>query len=607
MTMNHPLQYKVVGIALVVEESGKGGRLLFRYPVKPEIANDNNNGPENIFYTLPSSVMAKLFRPKKALSGQPMTLSVGDTVFCCRETLVSSSRWIPQKASSLMPFSVIVALEKIADGPLGREVDNDADFDVVESSSILCIRRLHLSLARLCLAMEREERRCRYLSSQALSIVAIENEVKSKADKGNVVGGVSPIAENRRHRMMIASSSGTTSHPNTSNASTKGNCARKTDALRDRQEQDQEILDSMLACKLGESFQHGNLALELVQFFHAVASDGLSGVTTPPSVLSRHEASVAVNKHVSVGIEVIGGEDTEGNAQTVRPYHSLLFLGSSSIEISDMLPSSATTTQQLLTVSDPKRSIAECATDASLPLSTALEFAKILVAHGMCVTSIPLSKATVLACVEDAFLVMEKYAQDFSQRFPQMSMHCAASVLTNGLSLGELVNCLRSGTGATAEFLNDDAMMVFGRELWLSNEMKENSLDDVLDGMGSLEDRRNFQIERYVFSLAVWFRSRRIVVPQEEFMVFGKFIADRELDCCSSAEQGEYPDYAEPDVLRFSEALLENGVMGCVSTVAMRWRFGFDSRRLSRFRSWGLRQGRLRDVTRIPSKGDWGV
>mmetsp|Transcript_13057 Transcript_13057/g.24529 ORF Transcript_13057/g.24529 Transcript_13057/m.24529 type:complete len:162 (+) Transcript_13057:70-555(+) len=121
-------QQRILGIALVVEEVGKFSKLVFRYPPSPSCTlysaspnhdetNDYYNGKEkeineqastfgtpgtsgsgenketlkkdNIFYTLPAEVMAKLFRTKPALCGQPMTLSIGGTIFCCRSVLLN--------------------------------------------------------------------------------------------------------------------------------------------------------------------------------------------------------------------------------------------------------------------------------------------------------------------------------------------------------------------------------------------------------------------------------------------------------------------------------------------------------------------------------------
>ena len=67
----------VIGIAFVVNEIGKAARLAFRYPITPTVEN-----ADDLFFTLPSRIMAKLFRPKKPLCGQPMMTSIGETVFC---------------------------------------------------------------------------------------------------------------------------------------------------------------------------------------------------------------------------------------------------------------------------------------------------------------------------------------------------------------------------------------------------------------------------------------------------------------------------------------------------------------------------------------------
>jgi hypothetical protein len=46
---------------------------------------------------------------------------------------------------------------------------------------------------------------------------------------------------------------------------------------------------------------------------------------------------------------------------------------------------------------------------------------------------------------------------------------------------------------------------------------------------------------------------------------------------------------------------------GKVTTTALAWKTGLDQRRLQRFRTWGVENGKIRVVTRIPSVGDdWG-
>jgi len=59
-----------------------------------------------------------------------------------------------------------------------REKGRDRAGDGLNSASFLAIRRAHVSLSRLCRVLEREERRCSYVSSQSAAFVKIRSEIK---------------------------------------------------------------------------------------------------------------------------------------------------------------------------------------------------------------------------------------------------------------------------------------------------------------------------------------------------------------------------------------------------------------------------------------------
>ena len=227
--------FRVLGIALVVDQLGKGSKLSFRYPASPLTEET-----EDLFFRLPARQMAKLFRPKATLCGQPMTLSVGGTVFCCYAVLMEDNISNPSggndtgsnsdatgagneedatnatgKTNSpidqLVLFSVIVALApplntqnlpitgwlesyphdyhhvhpNLNKPSKGKHKERQTKTSDSASSrirkvspSFLSIRRVHVSLARLCRVMEREERRCRYVSGQTHRFEQVKKELK---------------------------------------------------------------------------------------------------------------------------------------------------------------------------------------------------------------------------------------------------------------------------------------------------------------------------------------------------------------------------------------------------------------------------------------------
>jgi hypothetical protein len=109
--------YQVLGICLVVEHAGIVS-LVLRYPATPpttsphrrggaEAADLDGNGMEDgsnccnhsninntlhLFFSLPSRVLAKLFRPKPPLCGRPLTIQMGEeSLFCCHSVLLGDA------------------------------------------------------------------------------------------------------------------------------------------------------------------------------------------------------------------------------------------------------------------------------------------------------------------------------------------------------------------------------------------------------------------------------------------------------------------------------------------------------------------------------------
>ena len=294
--------FRVLGIALVAEEVGKGARLVFRYPAvapplaeagagggppppgigaerhpptsgseqqqqqqqdaahntgaagapPPQSAREDADEAADLFFSLPDRTVAKLFRPKPALCGQPMTLSVGGTVFCCRAVelrreggaaaaaATSSVELPPDGASAsaaaasapnqLVLFSVIVALSPArgysrtfrdgddarhqqhqhrsqsppklrrrkgkgagaGDGPSPSAAASSSaerpgggnNSGGLGSASFRAIRRVHVSLSRLCRVLQREERRCAYVSVQSAAFLRIAAEIRDQEPVG---------------------------------------------------------------------------------------------------------------------------------------------------------------------------------------------------------------------------------------------------------------------------------------------------------------------------------------------------------------------------------------------------------------------------------------
>ncbi len=241
--------FRVLGIALVVDQIGKGAQMVLRYPVGFEeqqqvvvTDGDEDDDDQNdlrdyeLFFQMSPRVMAKLFRPKKSLCGQPMTLSVGGTVFCCRAVLLEHNDEVDTSANSvtslsssitnnnneskLVLFSVIVALtpsEPTKSIPISGWFDGDEEKrgttttnyqnestnnngNRAASSSARSIRRVHLSLARLCRALEREERRCRFVSAQSNHFFRIRSESNKEWEGRMAMAGQNSTTNNNNNK-----------------------------------------------------------------------------------------------------------------------------------------------------------------------------------------------------------------------------------------------------------------------------------------------------------------------------------------------------------------------------------------------------------------------
>ncbi|CAB9502675.1 expressed unknown protein [Seminavis robusta] len=589
----HLSPFRVLGIALVVDQLGKEARMAFRYPTSLNSGTTSDRGGDNhhyptmkssssssneLFFTLSSRQMAKLFRPKHALCGQPMTLSVGGTVFCFRAVLMgdssvesssnhhsnsnnneattaaaaSSSASVTSSNSNntnnntatnnnlhtnsdqLVLFSVIVALAPqidISSIPIsgwyeGNDNENQADLlnqslhrfyssasvggssdgmgshsshipvsqeNHRASASFLAIRRVQLSLARLCRVLEREEKRCRYISIQTNHFFRIRAELQKKWEAGVVVppngagagntkppsspksefSGKGPSAAERskkgaaHHRRGNSFSHGILGGGDASvkehrrkdsTSSTNPHPTPSAELLEEDKEQ--EILEQILASGPqkedgADRQQHGNLGRELVHVFHALSRND-HDFPPSPSVLSGRDGVVYVNRHIAVAMEAVSQPKTLSSAQQklnsviVRPYHTLIFpiANASPSQLLQALQSSGFTVplQQLLLMVRPSKPLMDIAVDANLKLSVTMELANYMVSHGACVASTVLTRASRLACKRVDRI--QELALDFSQTFDDwsVSLFLIVNFLTNnGRTLGESMKALTTG------------------------------------------------------------------------------------------------------------------------------------------------------------------
>lgn len=344
-------------------------------------------------------------------------------------------------------------------------------------------------------------------------------------------------------------------------------------------EVEQEIMELLMA--------QGNLAHELVQVYHALAWDDHEFLPTPSILLSGSPSIVYINGHVAVCMESSASAGWFSNNNGLpRSYQTLLFPHASPKELVETL-STPQRLGKLLFMVNPRKALTEIAMDAALPLPVILELAAFLVQQKTCVVSSTITRATKLACSADCVRCMQELAVDFSQEFG-LSIFTVASVLTSGLTLGECMSAAAAGT-----FNNEEAILL-GREI--SEELGQTSSSPV-------------EIEDTVYGMAVWLRSHQVVVGMEEYLVAVGVTATAAEHKPSDADESiagsvvvEVPASAHPEEAMYVE--LASVLTGNVSTVALCWRYGIDTLKLHRFRSWGVANNKLRVVTRAPNPND---
>merc|ERR1719253_373432 len=445
-TPSTPRRLGALGIGLIMEEAGKGARLVFRYPSSPPSffldrghgahedpkggkacgrrAASSSKSPNttpathgrpgaasadaahqdfhassstDLFFDLPARVLAKLFRPKRFLCGQPLTLNVSGTTFCCRAELFDAPPPVEGGGDDsphhdhrpLVLFSVIVALAPLvpspADGDLSRSPASRCPSEPSEANenfhqsrsdgAFKTIRKVHRNLARLCRVLVREEHRCRYVSRQCNMLQKIRTDYilssscsptqSAGGDGGEsnhaATGGDGNLKKGERAKGNAAKGPPPLS-PKPS--MTKGTDSGKADADLDdtpldypraqRREHVQNLIEIMLSASSRDvdgppaagpsrggggdpvgTEQYGNLARELAHAFHCMAS--LSA--TPHAFLSRATARdgvVYINRHIAVSLEPVDAppsEEARRRKQPCRPYHTLLFSNSSPMEV----------------------------------------------------------------------------------------------------------------------------------------------------------------------------------------------------------------------------------------------------------------------------------
>jgi hypothetical protein len=587
---NNPLQ--MLGITMIVDQRGSGARLVARYPTQPSTTHsavssggdkgaggranrsteEDHLAEDDLFFTLTAHQMAKLFRTKKSLCNQPMTLRVNRTVFCCHSVLIDGEDEDPTVQQNenntsissingntdggghtdddLRLFSVVVALSSVAHqtaNPFssfwdaGSEDQHDLERFLRQtstsstraghgngktattarvSSTFLAIRRVHISLARYCRALAREENRCGYVRHQANSFFTIRSEQQKRweAPLSSVHASPSGMTssnvhhQHNHHGQNAVSSSASVMTQNTldqkgrhKRSNSYGNTSAtlvlddvmnsfvKGSTVEQEQEKEQEILELMLASPAppmlyGSPQHHGNLVRELVTVFHALSRNDHEYPRTPNSLLCERDAVVYVNQHIAVPIEAAGLDCSQTiDGPVVRPYYTLLFPHASPSELLQTFHSGSAPPQrmeQLLLAVNPQKSLAEIAIDAGLPLHLTIDISSFLVTRGACIASPVVSSQSRLVCA--SIQKLPEVALEFTQAFAEVNIFGLVSFLTTSRTLGDTMAIL-------TDLTNDEGARI--RETLLASPSFRMRSPDIVKSIHILTSANNTGIE----------------------------------------------------------------------------------------------------------------
>jgi hypothetical protein len=619
--------FRILGIAFVVDQKGTGARMVMRYPTEPSQPEDE----DDIFFRLGQRQLSKLFRPKPTLCKHPMTLAVGGTIFCCRAILLEDTEENSALEERVELFSVVVALAPLERGaavPItswfeeqprkhkkkqdeesadNTETDgDDDDANGTASPSFLTVRRVHISLGRLCRVLEREENRCHYVSGQSSHYLTLRKQVR---DESSTVP--SPASASSKPAHIRRTSTFSSIFEKDSNAHPQQ--PSKTKA-KQASETEQDILEMFLATEPFSSadgpVHRGNLAAELVQFHHALARNDYSFPLSPSLLLTGRDGIVYINGHIAVAVEAVSPRVVE--QQRVRPYETLLFPHASPKELLQSLAgfgsSASRRLQQVLLTVNPQKSLIDIAADANLSLHATMEIATYLVGKKAAVVSPVISRQRRFAC--DDIGQLQNMSLTFAHVFgADLDLFSLVSFLTrSGWKLEEAISTLLTSPDSKVVRLREQvsgmsALVLTNDTDELATEPAASASEPVIVGMirevvsPSLKD-----LEDTLFQLTVWLCSHCVLIQLNEYLV-AAHSGPTPLHAEEKSERKMEKDLTSDDAL-FKELQELDCLTGTISIPACSWRVGMDA---SRLRAFAHRHRDARLILRpAEADDDWG-
>ena len=383
----------------------------------------------DLFFDLPARVISKLFRPKRPLCGQPLTLNISGTTFCCRAELFDNLQCTPSTVGGdgsehpLVLFSVIVALAPMTSGDSSKSTSSNMGTHV--HSAFRTIERIHCNLARLCNVLSREERRCRYVTLQCQMLLTVRKEyedrfllseagisssdmdqnrsIKNVESTSNTarrvnnspgpnIAGTQTISNEKRALLQTPSSSSNVSK--TSTYLSSNNEGDKRMPLYERREFIQQLIELMFAASPPD-LNHGNLALELAEVFHFLSQyDDPTLPMSASTIISRASGrDIYINRHLAVPFDSIPAQMFAGKTEReIKSHHTLLFpclsasevllsLSDENMNSSLSVGGSASAIRKVLFQLHPSKTLREVASDTALTICQGKRILQSVILH----------------------------------------------------------------------------------------------------------------------------------------------------------------------------------------------------------------------------------
>ncbi|CEG39236.1 low quality protein: nitrogen permease regulator 3-like protein [Plasmopara halstedii] len=472
--MNARDGYRLLGIALVVDDISKGCNLAFRYPSS---SSDNTSS----FQTLPAPLLAKLFRPKNALCNASFELVVDDLRFVSHPVLVSrrilaatsvdsSGIGITQinssASSALAPstgleqssnsddgttgnettmFNIIFALEdpppqmskvKVSNGFMNTQLlplqqTDEEEFQARRQSSAQAFQTVAAQLAN---GLLHEEIRVGYVSKEVRELLQLRDELaQSERNTGSTNNGI-PGTSNGNTSCVAAAN--TTNGSNISNNNTTTSGSHHHHHRKDGENGTSTVEvdpQTLIDVSLGKSV----LANELKKIFHGLKETGAAHVVLNGWV----KLSLTLTDAVTVQLE------------SLRPYHTLLLLTDKNSILSKLPIDHARQLRLLVETVNPLKSFQDIAHDTDMPIHQIFRLAAHLVywGYGRIVDALTLYNIYQVHAKADLHIA-SPLAQEFRRKFAPYELGEVLSTFSGSRRIGEHMKSL--STAKKTEYIH---------------------------------------------------------------------------------------------------------------------------------------------------------